>query len=74
MPKFVRLVTMADRMNFEQIWALRVEALESRHLADRFIDRQTVIDLERYASDLEAQAAQLQSEQEFALLPYAGHA
>jgi hypothetical protein len=61
-------------MNFEQIWALRVEAEESRHLADRSIDRQTVIDLEGYASNLEAQAAQLQSEQEFSLFAYAGHA
>ena len=65
---------MSNRMNFEQIWALRVEAEESRHLADRSIDKQTINDLECYASDLEAQAAQLQSEQEFFLFPYAGHA
>jgi len=65
---------LSDRMNFEHIWALRVEAGESRHLADRFIDKQTVVDLECYASDLEAQAAQLQSEQEFSLFPYAGRA
>ncbi len=61
-------------MNFEQIWALCVEAEESRHLADRFIDKQTVIDLECYASDLEAQAAQLQSEREFSVFPYPGPA
>ena len=65
---------MSHRMNFEQIWALRVEAAESRHLADRSIDKQTINDLECYASDLEAQAGQLQSEQEFFLFPYAGHA
>ena len=56
-------------MNFEQILALRVEAEESRHLADCFIDKQTINDLECYASDLEAQAAQLQSEQEFSPSP-----
>ena len=65
---------MSHGMNFEQIWALRVEAQESRHLADRSIDKQTINDLECYASDLEVQAAQLQSEQEFFLFPYAGHA
>ena len=57
---------MAERMIFEQIWALRVEAGESHHLADRFTDIQTVIDLERYAFDLEMQADQLESEQKFA--------
>jgi len=65
---------MYDRMNFEQIWALRVEAEASRHLADRFVDQQTIDDLECYASNLEAQVAQLKSEQEFSLFPYAGHA
>ena len=70
----MRFATMSDQMSFEQVWALRIEAEESRRLADRFIDRQTVVDLECYASDLEAQAAQLQSAQGFSIFPYAGHA
>jgi hypothetical protein len=47
----------------EQIWTLRVEAEESRRLAASFADRVSVIDLECYASELEAEAARLQLEQ-----------
>ena len=65
---------MSNRLNFEQVWALRAEAQEARHLADRFFDRETINDLECYASELEAQAAQLQSAQKFPLFPCAGHA
>jgi hypothetical protein len=48
----------------EQIWSLRVEAEESRGLAASFTERLSVIDLEFYASQLEAEAAKLQLEQD----------
>ena len=54
-----------DQMTFEQLWALRMEAKEARRLAGSFADRLTVIDLECYASELEAEAAKLELEQEF---------
>ncbi|HMI97469.1 MAG TPA: hypothetical protein VK479_13235 [Micropepsaceae bacterium] len=56
---------MSDQLTFEQIWTLRAEAEESRQLAASFDDNPTVIDLEGYASALEAEAAKLQSKQEF---------
>ena len=55
---------MSNNYTAEQIWTLRVEAEESRRLAASFADRLTVIDLECYASKLEAEAAKLQLEQD----------
>jgi len=55
---------MPNNHKAEQIWSLRVEAQESRRLAASFADRLTVIDLECYASKLEAEAAKLQLEQD----------
>ncbi len=57
---------MSDKLTFEQIWALRVEAEASRRLARSLADDQAVLDLEGYASELEAEAARLQMEQELA--------
>jgi hypothetical protein len=54
---------MSDNCAAEQIWTLRVEAEESRRLAASFDDRLSVMDLECYASELEAEAARLQLEQ-----------
>jgi len=54
---------MSDDHTAEQIRMLRVEAEESRRLAASFADRLSVLDLEYYASALEAEAAKLQSEQ-----------
>ena len=54
---------MSDDHTAEQIRMLRVEAEESRRLAASFADRLSVIDLEYYASELEAEAAKLQLEQ-----------
>jgi len=45
----------------EQIDALRVEALEARRLAETLGDLQSVLDLENYAAELEAQAERLRS-------------
>ena len=53
---------MSDQLTFEQFWALRADAEEARRLASSFHDRLTVADLESYASELEAEAAKLQSE------------
>lgn len=55
---------MSDQLTFEQFWALRVEAEEARRLAGSFVDRLTVTDLECYSSELEAEAAKLQLEQD----------
>ena len=55
---------MSDDHTAKQISSLRVEAEESRQLAASFIDRLSVIDLESYASELEAEAAQLQLERD----------
>ena len=55
---------MTDDHTAKQIWSLRVEAEESRRLAASFADRLSVIDLESYASELEAEAAKLQLEQD----------
>jgi hypothetical protein len=44
-------------------WALRVEAEASRRLARRLSDTQSVKDLKSYASELEAEAARLQVDQ-----------
>jgi hypothetical protein len=44
-------------------WALRAEAEASRRLARRLSDVQSVKDLKSYASELEAEAARLQVEQ-----------
>jgi hypothetical protein len=54
---------MSDQLTFEQFWALLAETEEARRLAGSFADRPTVIDLECYASELEAEAAKLQLEQ-----------
>jgi hypothetical protein len=43
----------------EQIDALRVEALEARRLAEALGDTQSILDLENYAAQLEAEAERL---------------
>lgn len=43
----------------EQIEALRIEALEARRLAETLTDRQSILDLQNYAAQLEAEAARL---------------
>jgi hypothetical protein len=69
---------MSDNYTAEQILTLRVEAEESRRLAASFADRLSVIDLEYYASELEAEAAKLQLEQnqqpDLRAIPCVGHA
>ena len=45
----------------EQIDALRVEAVEARRLAETLSDPQSILDLEKYAAQLEAEAASLTS-------------
>ena len=45
----------------EQIEALRIEALEARRLAETLSDRQSILDLENYAAQLEAEASRLSS-------------
>jgi hypothetical protein len=45
----------------EQIDALRVEALEARRLAESLGDMQSILDLENYAAQLEAEAESLGS-------------
>ena len=47
----------------DQIWALRAEADESRRLADTLGDAQSAADLQAYALELEAEAANLQLEE-----------
>ncbi len=56
-------MSMPSNHKAEQIWSLRVEAEESRRLAASFADRLSVIDLQCYASELEAEAEKLQLEQ-----------
>ena len=69
---------MPNNHKAQQIWSLRVEAEESRRLAANFADPLSVIDLECYASELEAEAAKLQLEQDqqkdLRTLLCAGHA
>jgi len=55
---------MPNNYKAEQIWSLRAEAEESRRLAAGFADRLSVADLQCYASELEAEAAKLQLEQD----------
>jgi hypothetical protein len=55
---------MPNNHKADEIWSLRVEAEESRGLAASFTERLSVIDLEFYASQLEAEAAKLQLEQD----------
>ena len=43
----------------EQIDALRVEALEARRLAETLGDLQSIVDLQNYAAQLEAEAERL---------------
>jgi len=43
----------------EQIDALRIEALEARRLAETLGDTQSILDLENYAAQLEAEAERL---------------
>ncbi len=72
------LAAMSNDYTTEQIRLLRVEAEESRRLAACFADRLSVIDLEYYASELEAEAAKLQFEQSqgrsLRTVVYSGHA
>ena len=69
---------MSNDYTAEQIRTLRVEAEESRRLAASFADRLSVIDLEYYASELEAEAAKLQLQQnqepDLRTIPCAGRA
>jgi hypothetical protein len=53
---------MVNRDTADQIWTLRMEAEQSRRLADSLNDPQSVADLEAYALELEAEAAKLQWE------------
>jgi len=46
----------------DQIWALRLEAEESRRLAGILSDAQSAADLQAYALELETEAAKLQLE------------
>jgi hypothetical protein len=55
---------MSDQLTFEEIWTLRAETEESRWLAASFVNRLTVMDLESYAAELEAEAARMQLKQE----------
>ena len=43
----------------EQIDALRLEALDARRLAETLSDSQSILDLEKYAAQLEEQAERL---------------
>ena len=43
----------------EQIEALRVEALDARRLAETLSDAQSILDLEKYAAQLEQEAERL---------------
>ena len=45
----------------EQIDALRLEALEARRLAETLGDIQSIVDLENYAAQLEAEIERLRS-------------
>ena len=45
----------------EQIDALRIEALEARRLAETLGDMQSILDLENYAAQLEAEVERLGS-------------
>ena len=45
----------------EQIEALRIEALEARRLAETLSHAQSILDLEKYATQLEAEATRLAS-------------
>jgi CHAD domain-containing protein len=45
----------------EQVDALRIEALEARRLAETLGDLQSIVDLENYAAQLEAEAERLGS-------------
>ena len=45
----------------EQIEALRIEALEARRLAETLTDPQSILDLENYAAQLEAELVRLGS-------------
>jgi len=50
---------MDRKLVSEQIEALQIEALEARRLAETLTDRQSILDLENYAAQLEAEAARL---------------
>ena len=50
---------MRQYQTAEQVWALRAEARESRNLARTMSDDQAILDLEAYASELEAEAETL---------------
>jgi len=56
---------MSDEFISRQIQALRIEAEESRQLANSLTDKQAILDLENYAFELEAGAAQQESQQDF---------
>ena len=53
------LPRMERELVSEQIDALRVEALEARRLAETLGDTQSIVDLENYAAELEAEAERL---------------
>jgi hypothetical protein len=52
---------MERKLVSEQIESLRVEAVEARRLAEALGDPQSILDLENYAAQLEAEAARLGS-------------
>ena len=56
---------MSDESISRQIQALRIEAEESRQLANNLTDKQAILDLENYAFELEAGAAKQESQQDF---------
>ena len=52
---------MERQLESQKIEALRLEAVEARRLAETLGDRQSILDLENYAAQLEAEATQLAS-------------
>ena len=55
------LPPMERELVSEQVDALRIEALEARRLAETLGDLQSIVDLENYAAQLEAEAERLGS-------------
>lgn len=53
------LLCMERELVSEQIQSLQVEAIEARRLAETLRDPQSIRDLEKYATELEAEAARL---------------
>jgi hypothetical protein len=50
---------MDREITAEQIDALRLEALDARRLAEALGDAQSILDLEKYAAELEQEAERL---------------